>query len=154
AGLAVRRAGPSGRRCRGPRDLLCRLRGGERSPGRPGAGPLVGGLRQRLLGGGRALADPAVPVGGAGHRAARHRASGERDGLGGPATPADRTGGLMFDRPDAATVLFGLAAFLEQDVRPALQDKALAFRVRIAAHLAQTLALQAGLEDDATIAAV
>lgn len=55
----------------------------------------------------------------------------------------------MFDRPDPATLLFGLAAFLEHDLRPSVADPGLAFRVRIAAHVAQTLALQEGVHDDA-----
>lgn len=41
----------------------------------------------------------------------------------------------MQDTPDAPTLLTEIARFLETQVRPAIDDKGLAFRVRIAVHL-------------------
>ncbi len=54
----------------------------------------------------------------------------------------------MNPRPDASTVLFGLAAFLEQDARPAIQDRALSFRVLVAANLARMLSAELLTERD------
>lgn len=48
----------------------------------------------------------------------------------------------MLDHPDAALVLQAIASFLQQDVRPALDDKALSFRVLIASHLAGSVAFE------------
>ena len=45
-------------------------------------------------------------------------------------------------------LLQGLAMFLGQTVRPAVSDKGTAFRVRIAQHLAMSLALQLGREGE------
>jgi hypothetical protein len=41
----------------------------------------------------------------------------------------------MQDIPDKATMLLGIARFLDQDLRPTIADGGTAFRVRIAAHL-------------------
>ena len=41
----------------------------------------------------------------------------------------------MQDTPNAPTLLAEIAQFLEAQVRPAIDDKGLAFRVRIAVHL-------------------
>jgi len=46
----------------------------------------------------------------------------------------------MLDRPDAAELLEAVARFLAEEVRPALPDRALAFRALIAANLADTIA--------------
>ena len=45
-------------------------------------------------------------------------------------------------RPDASVLLRAVALFLETQVRPAMPDKALAFRVRVAAWLAQVVAVE------------
>ena len=45
----------------------------------------------------------------------------------------------MQDLPDKATLLAGIAKFLDADVRPVIEDRATAFRVRIAAHLLGTV---------------
>jgi hypothetical protein len=46
----------------------------------------------------------------------------------------------MQDLPNKVTLLEALAHFLETQVRPALKDPSLAFRARIAAHLAEAVA--------------
>jgi len=46
----------------------------------------------------------------------------------------------MQDRPDKEALLEAVAAFLATDVLPALPDRALSFRVRIAAHVLGGLA--------------
>ncbi|MCB9679432.1 MAG: phosphotransferase family protein [Alphaproteobacteria bacterium] len=51
------------------------------------------------------------------------------------------------DSPDAATLLGGVAKLLASDVVPAIADKGLQFRVRIAAHLAGVAAREAVLSD-------
>lgn len=51
----------------------------------------------------------------------------------------------MQDLPDAPTVLGEVARFLGEKVRPAIDDRGLAFRVRIASHLLGMLAREATL---------
>lgn len=46
----------------------------------------------------------------------------------------------MQDTPDAPTLLTEIAQFLESQVRPSIDDKGLAFRVRIAVHLLGVIA--------------
>ena len=48
----------------------------------------------------------------------------------------------MTDHPADTVVLRALALFLEQDLRPAVHDRRLAFRVRVAAHLLTVIATQ------------
>lgn len=60
----------------------------------------------------------------------------------------------MLDRPDIAELLQGLSAFLDDDVRPALDDKRLSFRVLIASLTSQTLALQSQAADELRIDAL
>jgi hypothetical protein len=50
-------------------------------------------------------------------------------------------------RPSPETLLLALGDFLSQDVRPALQDKALSFRVLIAANLARVVAMELACEE-------
>ena len=52
----------------------------------------------------------------------------------------------MQDLPDKGTILLGIAQFLDQELRPQVQDKATAFRVRIAAHLLMTVVRELGAE--------
>ncbi|MFO0725807.1 MAG: DUF6285 domain-containing protein [Myxococcota bacterium] len=49
----------------------------------------------------------------------------------------------MLDRPDAATLLEAVAAYLEKDARPAIADAGLAFRALIAANLCRVVAAEA-----------
>ncbi len=60
----------------------------------------------------------------------------------------------MFDHPDSKTVLAGLAEFLAGPIKDALTDPALAFRARVAAHLASTLAAQVAQQEAAEVAAL
>lgn len=54
----------------------------------------------------------------------------------------------MHDAPSKERILVDVARFLKQDVLPATTDRALAFRVRIAAHLLATVAREVdGLEE-------
>ncbi len=53
----------------------------------------------------------------------------------------------MQDLPEKSTLLDALARFLDVEVRGAVQDPALAFRVRIASHLAQVVAREIRGED-------
>ena len=46
----------------------------------------------------------------------------------------------MQDPPDKEALLFAIARFLEEDVRPQIKDARLNFRVLIATHLAATVA--------------
>lgn len=48
----------------------------------------------------------------------------------------------MTSGADSAVMLQGLAVFLGETVRPAIADKGLAFRVRIAQHMAMSLAFE------------
>lgn len=48
----------------------------------------------------------------------------------------------MSSGADASVMLQGLAVFLGETVRPAIADKGLAFRVRIAQHMAMSLAFE------------
>ncbi len=48
----------------------------------------------------------------------------------------------MTSGADANVLLQGLAVFLGETVRPAISDKGLAFRVRIAQHMAMSLAFE------------
>lgn len=52
----------------------------------------------------------------------------------------------MQDFPDKATLLGAVAEFLDKTVRPALDDKGLAFRVRVAAHMVATVAREVTFE--------
>jgi hypothetical protein len=54
----------------------------------------------------------------------------------------------MQARPDKTALLAALAQFLVTEVRPALDDPALRFRVLIAAHLAGGIAREVATEDD------
>ena len=60
----------------------------------------------------------------------------------------------MLDHPDAALLLQGLATFLDQDVRPTIDDRALSFRVLVASHLARSVAFEVQGGDAAVIAAL
>lgn len=53
----------------------------------------------------------------------------------------------MQDRPDKDVLLAAIAKFLDEDVRPAIADPGLAFRVRIAANLARIVAIETNVED-------
>lgn len=53
----------------------------------------------------------------------------------------------MQDRPDKAALLEAIAAFLMGEVGPRVSDKALGFRVLIAANLAQIVAAECRAED-------
>lgn len=53
----------------------------------------------------------------------------------------------MQDLPDKQTLLGALAQFLSEQVQPAITDRGLAFRVRIAAHLADTLRREVAHEE-------
>jgi hypothetical protein len=52
------------------------------------------------------------------------------------------TGSPVVPRPDEPTLLRAVARFLDTDVRGAVTDRGLAFRLRIAAHLLATTAAQ------------
>ncbi len=52
----------------------------------------------------------------------------------------------MQDFPDKATLLGAVAEFLDKTVRPAIEDKGLAFRVRVAAHMVATVAREVTFE--------
>ena len=60
----------------------------------------------------------------------------------------------MTSGASADVLLQGLSLFLGQTVRPALDDKGLAFRVRIAQHLAMSMALEMSLAEPADRAAL
>ena len=53
----------------------------------------------------------------------------------------------MQDLPDKQTLLAGVARFLEGEVRPAVTDRGLAFRIRIAAHLLGVVAREVTHEE-------
>jgi hypothetical protein len=53
----------------------------------------------------------------------------------------------MLARPDKEALLEALARFVENDVKPALQDPALAYRAIIASGLARSLALETRSEE-------
>ena len=55
----------------------------------------------------------------------------------------------MQDSPDKAVLLAGVATFLKESVLPAIDDRALGFRVRIAAHLVATVAREVTSEEAA-----
>jgi len=54
----------------------------------------------------------------------------------------------MQDRPDKTVLLAAIAQFLVTEIRPAIDDPALRFRVLIAAHLAGGIAREIATEDD------
>lgn len=54
----------------------------------------------------------------------------------------------MQDLPDKATILDALGRFLDANVRPRILDSALAFRIRIAVHLAELVAREIRAEDE------
>ena len=54
----------------------------------------------------------------------------------------------MQDRPDKATLLDAVAVFLNEELRPHVEDKALAFPVLIAANLARIVADEVRMEQD------
>lgn len=63
----------------------------------------------------------------------------------------------MQDRPDKTTLLAEVARFLEEQVRPAIDDKGLAYRVRVAAFLVGVVAREDASEhlaDPAHLAAL
>lgn len=51
----------------------------------------------------------------------------------------------MIERPSAEDTLQGLARFLLEEVRPAVTDKVLAYKVLVAAHIASGLSREAAL---------
>lgn len=53
----------------------------------------------------------------------------------------------MQQRPDPATVLDAMAAFLQRELAPEVRDRALAFRTLVAANLTAVLAAEARAED-------
>lgn len=53
----------------------------------------------------------------------------------------------MQDRPDKTVILTRVARFLEEQVRPSISDKALAYRVRVAAHLLGVVAREVANEE-------
>jgi hypothetical protein len=53
----------------------------------------------------------------------------------------------MQQRPNKSELLLAVAQFLQEDVRPTLQNPGLAFRVLIAANLAHTIAAELWAED-------
>lgn len=59
-----------------------------------------------------------------------------------------RSGAPDVDGPDLATRMAAIARFLERDVKPALRDPGLAFRVLVAASLAGTTAAQLATEEE------
>ncbi|NCG22341.1 MAG: hypothetical protein GWP91_25270 [Rhodobacterales bacterium] len=58
----------------------------------------------------------------------------------------------MQDEPHKTALLIGVARFLEQDIRPQIADKALAFRLRIATHLLTTVVRELAFESQADAA--
>lgn len=56
----------------------------------------------------------------------------------------------MQDLPEKSALLEAVARFLEQDLRPKVSDPALAFRVRIAAHLAELVSREVRAEAGGT----
>lgn len=63
----------------------------------------------------------------------------------------------MQDEPNKTAILMGVARFLDQDVRPEIADRALAFRVRIATHLLSTVVRELAFEsaaDSAELASI
>src|SRR5262245_39341989 len=54
----------------------------------------------------------------------------------------------MQDLPEKSQLLDALAKFIDTDLRPAIQDPALVFRARIAAHLAGVVAREIRAEDE------
>ena len=58
----------------------------------------------------------------------------------------------MLERPDKTDLLTAVAGFLDADVRPAVTDSRVSFRLRIAAHLLRSVAAQIGAEGDADAA--
>lgn len=52
----------------------------------------------------------------------------------------------MQDRPDAKALLEGVARFLERDLDGAVADRALSFRLKVAAHLVATVARELALD--------
>ena len=58
----------------------------------------------------------------------------------------------MQDRPDKTALLASIAQFLMVEIRPAITDPALGFRVLIAAHLAAGVAREVASEDELDIA--
>jgi hypothetical protein len=53
----------------------------------------------------------------------------------------------MQDEPDKSALLSGVARFLDEDLRGAVKDPALAFRLRIAANLVRMVAVEGAVED-------
>lgn len=60
----------------------------------------------------------------------------------------------MQDLPEKAMLLDALAQFLDKQLRPKLEDPALAFRVRIATHLSQLVAREIRAEDQHDLAEI
>src|SRR5262245_7045793 len=58
----------------------------------------------------------------------------------------------MQDLPEKSMLLEALAKFIDAQVRPEIRDPALAFRVRIAAHLAGVVAREIRAEDQHDLA--
>src|SRR5262249_24300535 len=53
----------------------------------------------------------------------------------------------MLERPDKATILNEVARFLEEQVKPALQDPGLSYRALVAGSLLRSVALQRDGDD-------
>ena len=60
----------------------------------------------------------------------------------------------MQDLPEKSSLLDAIASFLDREVRPKISDPAIAFRVRIAAHLASLVAREIREEDAHDIAEI
>lgn len=56
----------------------------------------------------------------------------------------------MQNRPDQSALLEAVARFLEREIKPAVKDPSLSFRVLIAANLCQLVSAEIQLEDAAT----
>jgi hypothetical protein len=56
----------------------------------------------------------------------------------------------MQNRPDKAALLEAVARFLEREIKPAVKDPSLAFRVLIASNLCQLVSAEIQMEDPAT----
>lgn len=56
----------------------------------------------------------------------------------------------MQNRPDKAALLEAVARFLEREIKPAIKDPSLSFRVLIASNLCQLVSAELQMEDMAT----
>lgn len=60
----------------------------------------------------------------------------------------------MQNRPDKSALLQAVARFLEKDIKPAIKDPSLSFRVLVAANLCQMVSAEIQMEDVATDAEI